>query len=80
MPAYASIDPDHLPGDIARFLACQKHNCRGDLFGTANSAQRRLIHDTLHGCRWQICSHIGLDEARRHGVHGDPPRGVFPSE
>ena len=36
LDVHASVDPEHLPGDIARFFARQKQNRRRDLLGPAD--------------------------------------------
>src|ERR1051325_6532645 len=74
---HPTIYVQHMAGNVARLVACQKHNRRRYVPRRTHPPQRNpLFQLSLHFLGQHI-RHRRLDESRRHRIHRNPPRSYF---
>src|SRR5688572_15606232 len=70
----ASIDGKDLPRDVARVARCQEEDRARDVLRLAEPPEEDPRQNFRPGALADLPGHVRLDDARRHGVHGDAPR------
>src|SRR3954470_11988620 len=75
-----AVHTENLPGDVAGLLGDQECARRRDVFRPSHPAYRRHRDRPLYigvAALLGTAQHRGVDETRRHGVHGDAGRPVL---
>ena len=73
----AAVHAERRAGNVGRPVFAQELHDPRDVFGRAQPALRDFLDDRFeHGGR-NCTDHFGCDEARRHGVDGDPAARRF---
>src|SRR4051812_20407057 len=73
-----AVDSQHLPRHVSGARSSEKSHRGGDLLGLANARERDRLQAPGPPRLGQLAGgHVGLDEARRHGVHGHAARRVL---
>src|SRR6266542_6639042 len=68
----AAVDGPDLAGDVGTLVGGEEADSPCDVVRTAEPAQRHLRPDAFEHLLRDGGQHVGRDEARRHGVHGQP--------
>src|SRR5882762_6728818 len=69
-----AVDVQDVAGDVARRRGCQKSDRGGNLLGSSNPSGRNDVRVEGPLLLAERGRHVGLDEPRCDGVHGDSPR------
>src|SRR5580658_3203214 len=73
----AAVDVEDVAGDVAGFVACQEHYCRGYVASRAHASQGDAIFQFIFHSVGEDVGHGGGDEAGGYGVDRDITRGDF---
>src|SRR5918993_4029638 len=74
---HPAIDVQGLAGDPGRVRPCQETDSCGDILWPTEPTERNLRREPLALRGRQRFGHVGVDETRRHDIHGDPARCYF---
>lgn len=77
---HPTIDRHGGPGHIGRAVRSEEADHLGDLFRLPQATQRNLAQQRFALGFRQLAGHVGVDEARRHRIHGNGTRTDFPGQ